>query len=84
MNELNIIDLIKENYLVVIPMLNVLGLAIKHTKRISDKYIPITLVVIGVFTCIGIGGANVDAAIQGILVAGASVLANEIVKQIKK
>lgn len=70
--------------LIVVPVLLILGKMIKDTDLIKDKYIPLTLLAVGVVFTLSILGFNVDAVIQGILVAGAAVFGNEIVKQAKE
>lgn len=70
--------------LIVVPVLLILGKMIKDTDLIKDKYIPLTLLAVGVVFTLSILGFNVDAVIQGILVAGAAVFGNELVKQAKE
>lgn len=72
---------IVQNALILIPALYILGMILKTTQKISDKYIPITLLVFGVAGAIGILGISVDSIIQGILVTGATVYANQLIKQ---
>lgn len=45
---------ITENALVVIPVLLIIGVMFKDSKRIKDKYIPILLLVVGVLLTIGL------------------------------
>lgn len=75
---------IVQNALILIPALYILGMILKTTQKISDKYIPITLLIFGVAGAIGILGISVDSIIQGILVTGATVYANQLVKQSTK
>jgi len=70
--------------LVVIPVLLILGKIIKETDLIKDKYIPITLLFVGIAFAVALIGLNVDAVIQGILVAGAAVFGHELYKQSKE
>ena len=77
-------DYIVQNALILIPALYILGMIIKTTQKIPAKYIPITLLVFGVAGAIGILGISVDSIIQGILVTGATVYANQLVKQSTK
>lgn len=69
--------------LVVIPVLLILGKIIKSTNVIKDKYIPLTLLFVGIAFTLAIIGLNVDAVIQGVLVAGAAVFGHELYKQSK-
>ena len=77
-------EYITENALILIPVLYVIGMFLKALEFIKDKYIPCILLVIGVAFCIALIGLNVNAVIQGILVAGATVLGNQLIKQYKK
>jgi len=83
MNELLNEYLIQEA-LILIPALLILGKIIKKTDVIKDKYIPITLLFVGIAFAIALIGINVDAFIQGILVAGAAVFGHELYKQSKE
>ena len=89
---LDIMQSIEPGLLSLIPVLYLVGYAIKKTGAVKANYIPLILggVGIGVSTLwlIGAGdGGNIatlvfSAIIQGILCAGASVYANQIWKQI--
>lgn len=80
----NIMNYITENALILIPVLYVLGAMLKGTQKIEDKYIPIILLPVGIVLAMFLVGFNVNGVIQGILITGASVYANQIVKQINK
>ena len=87
---MDIINYIVDNALVLIPALVIIGAIVKHIEVIPDKFIPLILLVFGVDIVFGIGGAlaimgpTVDAVIQGVLVAGAAVYGNQLVKQMGK
>jgi len=70
--------------LIVIPVLLILGKIIKVTDFLKDKYIPVTLLFVGIGFAVALIGLNVDAVIQGILVAGAAVFGHELYKQSKE
>ena len=90
------LDYIKSELLVLIPVLYLIGTGLKKSK-LPDKYIPVTLgatsVVMSALWIVAttdIAGAK-DAAFtifmavtQGVLLAGASVYANQLYKQSKK
>lgn len=80
----NLINYITENALILIPALYILGTMAKNTNEIEDKYIPIFLLPIGIILSLFLVGFNIDGLIQGILVTGVSVYANQIVKQVNK
>lgn len=81
---MDFMNYITENALILIPVLYVLGAILKGLEFIKDKYIPCILLVLGIGFTIGILGFNVDAIIQGVLITGASVLSNQIIKQVNK
>lgn len=88
---------IKPELLVVAIVLYFIGMGLKNTEKINDKYIPVILGLIGtvisavyvVATSTFSGYQSILMAIfttivQGILVAGLSVYANQIIKQAQK
>ncbi len=82
---MEILQYITEKMLILIPVLNILGLVLKKIEKIPDKYIPLLLLLFGVFGAFGMaGGFSVDAAIQGVLITGVAVYGNQLVKQLQK
>ena len=81
---MDFVEYVIEQALVLIPALYVLGMIIKHTQFIKDKYIPVILLAVGIAGAIALLGVTVEAVIQGILVTGAAVFANQLVKQASK
>jgi len=82
---MDFINYITENALILVPVLLVIGAILKNTERIKDKYIPIILLPIGIILSVWVmGGFTADSVIQGILVTGAAVYGNQLVKQISK
>lgn len=77
-------DYIMDNALILIPVLYVLGVMLKGTEKVPDKYIPIILLPIGVILAMLIVGFTVNGFIQGVLVVGVAVYANQLIKQVKK
>lgn len=82
-------DYIQPELLVLIPVLYLVGYALKKTALIPDKFIPLVLGVIGVVLCmvyeLATGEFNLFTAFtQGVLCAGASTYANQIYKQLVK
>lgn len=78
---MEIMQYITQNALELIPVLYILGMILKNTERISDRYIPVILLTFGIVGAIAIMGLNIEAIIQGVLVTGATVYANQLVKQ---
>ena len=92
-----IMNYIKPELIVVAIALYFLGLWLKQAAFIKDKYIPLVLGIVGIFVCgiwvmatatfatdQDIALALFTAIVQGILVAGLSTYANQIIKQIGK
>lgn len=92
-----ILSYVKPELVVVAVVLYFVGMGLKQSQAVPNKYIPIILGVIGIVIC-GIyvvatcslsGVQNVAMAIftaivQGILVAGLSTYVNQIIKQVGK
>ena len=81
---MEILTYITENAIILIPVLIIIGLILKKLEFIPDKYIPLILLPLGILGAMALGGWTVESAIQGILVTGAAVYGNQIVKQLKK
>ncbi|HLS52993.1 MAG TPA: phage holin family protein [Tissierellaceae bacterium] len=74
-----------EEALIMIPVLYILGNFLKSLEGFKDKYIPIILLVVSIFfTPLVIGKFNADNVVQGILVAGTTVFANQVYKQSRR
>ena len=79
--DINLMDYIIEQALVLIPVLYILGMMLKNTEKIKDWTIPWILLVCGIGSCIAIMGVNIQAVLQGVLVTGAAVFGNQLIKQ---
>ena len=75
---------IAENALILIPVIYIIGMFLKGLKGVSDKYIPFALMFVSIAFSVAMLGLNVDSIIQGILIAGTTVLSNQLIKQSKK
>lgn len=89
-----IMEYVKPELVIVAVALYILGMFLKQTTMVLDKYIPVILGIVGIALCAvwvfattsvsspqDIALAIFTAVIQGILVAGASTYVNQIVKQ---
>ena len=72
---------ITQNALILIPVLYIIGMIVKNTEKVDDKYIPLVLLIAGIAGAVGIMGVNADAVVQGVLVTGATVYTNQLIKQ---
>ena len=68
----------------MIPVLIIIGSIIKRTEKIKDKWIPLILLPVGIAGALALGGLNAGSVVQGVLVTGAAVYGNQLVKQLKK
>ena len=92
---MDFVKYIKPELFILIPVLYLIGVAIKKSN-IKDKFIPLLLGTVGIILALiwvlassDYHGNQVFTAVftaitQGILCAGASVYANQLVKQITK
>ena len=88
----NLQDYIKPELLVLIPVLYIVGMILKNTERVDNKYIPAVLGVGGVLLAMlyvmgseGITLMGLFTAItQGVLVSGTAVYVNQLIKQTKE
>lgn len=88
----NVNEFIKPELLVLVPVLYIIGLMIKNTELIEDKFIPIILGTVGVVLSILYVMAVASLSLtglftgitQGILVAGVAVYVNQLIVQTKK
>lgn len=78
------IEFITENALVLIPVLNIIGVILKDTEKIPDKFIPLILLGFGVLCSVAIMGISAESVVQGVLVTGTAVYGNQVIKQLKK
>ncbi len=82
---MEIMDYIIQNRLILIPVLYIIGIFIKRTQFIKDKYIPLLLLPFGIFFSILMGGETIiNDIIQGVLVTGATVMGDQMIKQMQK
>lgn len=81
---MDFINYITENALILIPVLYIIGMILKDTNKVKDKYIPVILLPIGICLSMALMGVGINAIIQGILVVGVSVYTNQLIKQVNK
>ncbi|GAA0081391.1 phage holin family protein [Clostridium sp. CTA-6] len=79
--DINLLDYIKEQAFILIPVLYVLGLMLKSNEKIQDWVIPWILTICSIIGSILLMGLNINAVIQGILCVGVAVYGNQLVKQ---
>ncbi len=70
----------QESY-VLIPVLYLIGYALKKIPKIPDWVIPFGLLIISIPVAMALSGWTIQGAIQGALVTGVTVLGNQLYKQ---
>ena len=79
---MDIVNYVVQEGLVMIPVLFIIGEIIKGTELLSNKWIPLVVLVISVaFTPLVLGTYTADNIVQAVLVAGVTVFGNELIKQ---
>lgn len=74
-------EFVQERFYALAPALYVLGMLIKSTRTVNDRFIPIILSIVGIVLAIWLIGFTADAIIQGMLCAGLAVWGNQVLKQ---
>lgn len=87
-------ELIRPELLTLVPALYLVGAALKRSATLADKWIPLALGALGMLLAsaylivfssgLTVGQCLLTGTVQGILCAGASVYANQVVKQAGK
>ena len=79
---MDILNYVVQEGLVMVPVLFIIGEIVKGTELLSNKWIPLALLVVSVgFTPLLLGAYNADNVVQAVLVAGVTVFGNELIKQ---
>ena len=79
--EINIMDYIVSESYILIPVLYVVGLFLKKTPKIPDWLIPWILLGVSMLGGFFLAGMSIRGLLQGILVAGVTVFANQLYVQ---
>lgn len=82
---MDFLNYIVGNKLILIPVLYIIGYIIKNIKIIRNKFIPLFLLVIGIILSVLMGGDTIiNNVVQGILVTGATVMTDQMIRQTSK
>ncbi len=89
-------DYIKPELLILVPVLYIVGVFLKGSKKVDDRNIPLYLGVVGIVLAAVFVSTTVDGTLsgwiqglfasvtQGVLLAGMAVYSNQIIKQSSK
>lgn len=82
---MDVLNYVVQEGLVMIPVLFIIGEIVKSTELLSNKWIPLALLIISVgFTPLVLGAYTANNIVQAVLVAGVTVFGNELIKQTSK
>ncbi len=82
---MDILNYVVQEGLVMMPVLFIIGETIKSTELLSNKWIPLALLIISIgFTPLVLGSYTAENFVQAVLVAGVTVFGNELIKQSSK
>lgn len=82
---MDILKYIVNEGLIMIPVLFVLAEIIKQAELVVNKWLPLILLGISlIMTPLVLGGYTADNLVQAILLAGAAVYSDQIIKQTNK
>ena len=82
---MDILKYIVAEGLVMVPVLFIVGEIVKGTEILVNKWIPLVLLGISlIMTPLVLGGFTADNVVQAILLAGAAVYSDQIIKQTNK
>ena len=79
---MDILNYVVQEGLVMIPVLFIIGEIVKCTELLSNKWIPLVLLVVSIgFTPLVLGAYSANNVVQAVLVTGVTVFGNELIKQ---
>ena len=82
---MDVLNYVVQEGLVMMPVLFIIGETIKSTELLSNKWIPLVILIVSIgFTPPVLGAYNADNIVQAVLVAGVTVFGNELIKQSSK
>jgi hypothetical protein len=85
-------DYIREELLVLVAVMNVIGYFLKQSRAFDDRMIPLvlgamsvvlTMLYVGIMVAFTLQGL-MTSFVQGVLIAGAAVYGNQLIKQPNK
>ena len=79
---MDFLNYIVGNKLILIPVLYIIGYIIKNSNLVRNKFIPLILLAVGIVLSVLMGGDTViNNIVQGILVTGATVMTDQMIRQ---
>lgn len=84
MTDINFVDYLEPNAVILVVALYAVGLLLKQTTLLKDKYIPLLLLTLSLIASISQYGITINAIYQGIIATAVAVFTHQIYKQSKK
>jgi hypothetical protein len=78
---MDLMDYIVKDAYILVPVLYVIGIFLKRTPKIPDWLIPWILMGLGMIGGFFLSGMRLGGILQGVLVTGVTVFANQLYKQ---
>lgn len=79
---MELVEFLDVRLVILVPMLWVLGKAVKVSDLVEDRYIPVLLLIPALAGAVGLSGANAESVVQGVIATGLAVYGNQVVKQL--
>nr|UWI48579.1 phage holin family protein [Clostridioides difficile] len=80
----NLTSFIPEQLLILVAALSIIGKGCKKYKQLDNKYIPVVLLILGIWFSIWMLELNPVAVLQGVIYWGISIGINQTYKQLKE
>ncbi|WP_430517032.1 phage holin family protein [Bacillus infantis] len=81
MTILDLLQFLNQKYIMIVPALWVIGLALKHTPRVPDWTIIWILLLLSVGFGSFVFGFSLNGILNGVIAAGVAVLGHQMYKQ---
>jgi hypothetical protein len=78
---MDLMDYIVKDSYILVPVLYVIGIFLKRTPKVPNWLIPWILTGLGMIGGFFLAGMKLSGILQGVLVAGLTVFANQLYKQ---
>ena len=94
LTSLNLMEFIPSNLIILVAVLYVLGVGLKKSIKVPDKYITVVLLILGITIAVLLSIINaqyktmldaiINGAMQGVLCWGVAIGVNQTAKQLNK
>lgn len=81
---MDIMNFIQEHFMILIPVLWIIGIGLRNSKKVKNELLILILIAISVPLAFWIDGINPNSLMQGILAVAGAVILHEIPKNLLK